>query len=532
MNSLKDIVRQATETKRRGQQLIGQLIDSIFASGELCETDRDILRYLCPSVSSKVKSGTVMDDNGEQDEEQELEKEDDTNFDDPSHKGSNHESFYMMLLQYLYSGNPVSSGSMVGKRVQQYIDREIELGLLERCRGRAVIRKTMPYPPAMLLRSVAGELYRELKKHYKNGSLELEKKLQTQKAKGFVLERSEIDDGLPAIENFILLNKCNKEFRKVVPLTGIEQPFVSFGERELGILFWLQDLIKSDYDNEEFVPIQAHLSEWLNDGAPGTLITAMLSDIGRAQPQKGRRDMKDSTSVMELDAMRNHLQHPQHPEFDPRTYNERGYVHRGSIRTDGFRLQMLMFKLRELQSVRFRRLSPDVLPPKVTSAVGGCDFYLTEVRNVVESPQDVADLWQYSPQDIKILGLDLGQACVVGASAILPKGARPRRKRSKRKRGKKRRPRKSRSKKKDPGKNPLNHDTSIDIDMKSTTDDSALVFRNLAVKQKAVYQSTFRFRGWMKEQRIKTLEKVRILSLPSNPACRQFVERSPNSQTT
>ncbi|KAI7815735.1 hypothetical protein BC939DRAFT_509019 [Gamsiella multidivaricata] len=45
---------------------------------------------------------------------------------------------------------------------------------------------------------------------------------------------------------------------------------------------------------------------------------------------------------------------------------------------------------------------------------------LGSVRNVVKTKQDVAVLWDCEPEKIKILGLDLGQAFVVGASALLP----------------------------------------------------------------------------------------------------------------
>ena len=46
---------------------------------------------------------------------------------------------------------------------------------------------------------------------------------------------------------------------------------------------------------------------------------------------------------------------------------------------------------------------------------------MTEIRNIIKTQQDVTNLWECGPEQIKILGLDLGQACVVGASALLPK---------------------------------------------------------------------------------------------------------------
>ncbi|KAF9197385.1 hypothetical protein BGZ49_002208, partial [Haplosporangium sp. Z 27] len=103
-------------------------------------------------------------------------------------------------------------------------------------------------------------------------------------------------------------------------------------------------------------------------------------------------------------------------------------------------------------SVRFKRLPENKLPSQFTSTLGGLDQYLTEVRDVVKSKDDGCE-----PQDIKILGLDLGQACVLGASAILPA---------------------------------VNNS-------KGYKGDSRPVSHNLAVKQKAVYQPTFKFRRWL-----------------------------------
>lgn len=329
------------------------------------------------------------------------------------------------------------------------------------------------------------------------------------------MDRTEIDDTISAIENFVLLSRSSRRYRRIVPLASLEQPFVSFSERELGILFWqkaklqkkLQELALEDFQDKDIIPRQSDMESWLQKKAPGTLITEMLSDIGKPRPRKGRGGFRDSTSVMDLDKMRSHLQSIQKANFDPRIYNERGYAHRGSIRTDGFRLQLLAFKLKELQSVRYKRLPAEVLPPRITSTVGGCDFYLTEVRNIVKTPQDVVNLWGCSPDAVKILGLDLGQACVVGASAILPKKPRRKKTRSKKTRSKKPLPKND--------KVPASEKDCTDIEMKKPFNprtktkkvesdvQTPPIFRNLAVKQKAVYQPTFKHRRWMEEEKNK-----------------------------
>lgn len=229
--------------------------------------------------------------------------------------------------------------------------------------------------------------------------------------------------------------------------------------------------------------------DWIGDKEPGFLIKRLLSDVakeGLTKRQRGKGGHKAAVKLMSLEEIKEHINNLREPNFDLRTYDTKGYILRGSIRTDGHRIHLLAFKLRELQSVRYRRFPVDVLPRQITSTTGGTDYYLTEVRNVVKTKQDVAELWACPPDQIKILGLDLGQACVLGASALLP--AQPGKARDLKMKGR--------------------ADSMAD----STTGDpcsnafpalpiTPTIFFNLAVKQKAVCQSTFKHRRWMEEQK-------------------------------
>jgi hypothetical protein len=58
---------------------------------------------------------------------------------------------------------------------------------------------------------------------------------------------------------------------------------------------------------------------------------------------------------------------------------------RGSIRCDGFRIQVLAFKIRERQDARFMRLPEEDLPPRLTTTVAGGDYFLPEIRNVIRT---------------------------------------------------------------------------------------------------------------------------------------------------
>ncbi|KAG0007591.1 hypothetical protein BGZ82_005274, partial [Podila clonocystis] len=101
------------------------------------------------------------------------------------------------------------------------------------------------------------------------------------------------------------------------------------------------------------------------------------------------------------------------------------YLLRGSIKTDGHKVQLLAFKLRELQSVRYRRYPEAKLPPRLQSTVGGVDYYLSEIRNIIRSPEDIVRIFGCPGNKLKILALDLGQACIVGSSLLLPKSEPP-----------------------------------------------------------------------------------------------------------
>lgn len=277
---------------------------------------------------------------------------------------------------------------------------------------------------------------------------------------------SRIDENISAIENYIALNNSTKSFNKTFPLTGIEQPFVTFSELELAALLWQNEAIKTklqtlalgDFEDKTIRLSQVDILQWLQDKPPGFLLSAMLSNIGQKAPRKGRRNYKDRTILMSLDEMQSHLQRIREPGFDSQTYRTKGYALRGSIKTDGFHLQVLAFKLSELSAVKYKRLPQDLMPRRITSALGGLDDYLTEIRNVIKTPQDVADIFDCPPEQIKILGIDMGQACVIGASAILPS-------------------------------------------KKPTKTARKPVFFNLAVKQKAVSQPSFKHRAWTEKQK-------------------------------
>ncbi|KAF8927427.1 hypothetical protein BGZ47_002161, partial [Haplosporangium gracile] len=139
-----------------------------------------------------------------------------------------------------------------------------------------------------------------------------------------------------------------------------------------------------------------------------------------------------------------------------------GYVFRGSIRTDGFRVQLLAFKHRELQDVRYRWWNNDRLPPRITLTNGGTDYYLIEIRNVITCKEAV-------PQEST-----LATTTAATTEQHITLGA-------------------------------ITQDSSITptAQTSSTTPLSTprSAFFNLAVKSKAVYQPTFRLRRWSESEK-------------------------------
>ena len=182
--------------------------------------------------------------------------------------------------------------------------------------------------------------------------------------------------------------------------------------------FWL---LYNDRDPAQVS--QTDVRDWVGSRGPGALITNLITDVGSytEHERRGLRGYSRSTFLMSLEDFWEHLCLIRQPTFNPaRDYTAKGYVPRGSIRTDGYRFQILAYKLHELSCVRYKRLPLDQLPPRLTSTLSGLDDPMTEIRNVVTTKEDVSRLWGCLSSEIKILAVGLGKEYLVGASALLP----------------------------------------------------------------------------------------------------------------
>ncbi|KAG0355766.1 hypothetical protein BGX24_006552, partial [Mortierella sp. AD032] len=251
------------------------------------------------------------------------------------------------------------------------------------------------------------------------------------------------------------------------------------------------------------------LDTWIGGLAPGLIIKNFVCDIdpsGLSNRRRRKTGHRGAIAIKSLDAIRSHLQMVK--ETKPKDYQAKGYLPRGSIRTNGFRVQILAFKIRERQDARYKRLPQEDLPDRMSSTVAGTEYYLTEIRNVIRTKEDVERLWPGKDiQRMRILTLDGGQACVVGAFAHLPMGLSSRdRDKSKDKdnagggegmEGVVSTSQEAAVEPSDPSQvSELISDPTTSQTTAKPVEASAPAFFNLAVKQKAVYQPTFRFRRW------------------------------------
>ena len=203
-----------------------------------------------------------------------------------------------------------------------------------------------------------------------------------------------IDPELPAIENYLLLNKVSGGSRRIAPLSPLAARYADFSERQLLPLFWhwstLKDKIRRMmvedhyFQDPAIVPTQTDALNWLTNTTPGRLVTTFLADVGLT-PDKHDKGYRKVTTVMDMDmdskdgkeGLREHLGCLRAETFEPKEWHGKGYILKGSIRTNGRLLQVLAFKLKELQSVRYHRVPENKLPNPLVTTIGGTNSYLT-----------------------------------------------------------------------------------------------------------------------------------------------------------
>lgn len=343
----------------------------------------------------------------------------------------------------------------------------------------------------------------------------------------------------PAIQLFVQANATAGRPWRFSPLSSEEHGFMTFTEIELAAFFHKRD---------DLHPILTRLSgnagmqrrltqkdlteDWLQFEAPGVLIERLIAPVdprtltgdrlrGR---QKKKAGVAAAIKIVKPDRIRNHINDLRRDGFDPKTYSKTGYFLRGSIKTDGYSLQLLAYKLRELQSVKYKRYEAELLPDRLTTTTAGTSDYLTEVHNVFKSAADVERLLGCTPDEthhVSYLGLDPGQAFVVGAYGLLPQDKTP-------KIGKRRRHRQQKKR----GSRGRRNRGSGKGRKKSVCRARGERHINLAAKQKAVARPTLRHRTWMEQQKGADLKMPCSLSTTNTESAAPPTISLPSTSST
>ncbi|KAG0221208.1 hypothetical protein BGW42_008116, partial [Actinomortierella wolfii] len=128
------------------------------------------------------------------------------------------------------------------------------------------------------------------------------------------------------------------------------------------------------------------------------------------------------------------------------------------------------------------------MPSPWTSVLGGTNRYLSEIRNVVKSSEDVKQIWNCRPEDVTILALDLGTEGLVGSTVFLPEGVSHIRQLKKQKTGRKKRRKRSKRGSRSSNKSRI-----------------PLRTFDLFVKRRAVAQPTKKFQSWLDSKKQTTI---------------------------
>ncbi|KAG0254341.1 hypothetical protein DFQ27_006905 [Actinomortierella ambigua] len=473
---IRGAVKVAWETKIYSQQLIGLFLEDVFYPRSspddprpllpvttLGPEDQAILDSLCPRLGQETDENSGSIEDGTDD-------------------GSN-APFIRGVLMYLYSGN-ISNKGEVAAAIKAFVRRLQDFGHLEKdaLTNGQLSRTIKEYTPTFLI--------------------------ETMITKGKLSSNHSVDltARRPAIQIFVDANTILGHPWCLAPLSSEEHGFMTFTELELAAFFhkradllpFLQHLV--GYSDQSRPMAQTYLTNcWLPLRPPGLFIKRLIAPVdpktttGERLKGRARKDagIAAAVKVVERSEIRSHINTLRDRESDPQSYEEKGYFLRGSIRTDGYQLQLLAFKLRELNSVKYKRYDPSLLPDRLLTTTAGTSDYLTEVRNVFKTMDDVERLLGCSSDEhdkVSYLGIDLGQAFVVGAYAHLPPDKNPRIHKGRRKKKRRRGSRGRRKRGSGKGK-------------RRTSRAGRRRFINLVAKQKAVAQPSLHHRSWMEKQK-------------------------------
>ncbi|KAG0011727.1 hypothetical protein BGZ80_000457 [Entomortierella chlamydospora] len=244
--------------------------------------------------------------------------------------------FVKGILMLLYSGNHPSG--KLGLAVNTFISRLQELNRLEKLNSTSadLLRNIKDYTPSFVVRSVASQMSAELRRHYKYGIQKLYISVEKMIEKGQLAasQAVNLESEEPTIQLFVKVNAVAVGF-DAFHLSFVEHGYMTFTEIELAAFLHkrgeLHPVLKKliGHTDQQRRLIQEELTrDWLRFQTPGLLIQQFIAPV----------DPKASNATFRLvdpEEIRTHVNKLRSAEFDPRTYNEKGYFLRGSIKIDG-----------------------------------------------------------------------------------------------------------------------------------------------------------------------------------------------------
>ncbi|GJJ78535.1 hypothetical protein EMPS_10894 [Entomortierella parvispora] len=254
-------------------------------------------------------------------------------------------------------------------------------------------------------------------------------------------------------------------------------------DHQLAQLFWyhadlkskLQEMVRGDFGGAGLArePTLEDTKSWVGRQSPGAIVKEFVCRIGRnnlSRREQKKRGMKAKIIDANTLELETHLQRLGSEDFDPNTYEDKGCYLQGSITTNGTKLHVKVFKIRELNMVKYKRLPSDRMPVSPTSTIRGLDYFPSEIRHVFKNEGDVQRYYgDCSLTDITVVGIDPGDRFIVGVHVLLPESA----------------------------SSPSVQDPTISPS-----------FRNLTISQKAAYQPILKHRAWLEEESKKMLRSV------------------------
>ncbi|KAF9089308.1 hypothetical protein BGX27_002521 [Mortierella sp. AM989] len=157
-------------------------------------------------------------------------------------------------------------------------------------------------------------------------------------------------DKTPA-EDFIVLNRAIGRSWRLSPMSPHGSKFVILSEDDLVRIFWKDETVRKQlqlYAHStviKSVPEPGSVAQddvvgWLKNLDSEELINRLLADIGGFTKEERRK--------------KKHWPRSAHPFNSKVSYSGQGYALRGSVKTNGSRIQLRAFKQNELKCVQYR----------------------------------------------------------------------------------------------------------------------------------------------------------------------------------